>query len=180
MDAKTLSEIWDAHADRLLLIARSIGEPAEDAVQEAFLRLAQQEQTPRDPMAWLVRVTRHCLLQWQRSKRRRQTREASLRPANWFARDDQQVQQRLDADELTTVLMQLDSPRREIMVMRLWGEMNFEAIAEIVGLSRATTHREYHRGLDEIKKQFGAASDPTAKPHSRVDRGPDHSVKLCP
>jgi len=30
-------EAWDQHADRLLLIARSIGEPAEDAVREAFV-----------------------------------------------------------------------------------------------------------------------------------------------
>ena len=37
LDPDKLTEIWDQHADRLLLIARSIGGPAEDAMQEAFV-----------------------------------------------------------------------------------------------------------------------------------------------
>ena len=37
LDPNQLNEAWDQHADRLLLIARSLGEPAEDAVREAFV-----------------------------------------------------------------------------------------------------------------------------------------------
>lgn len=78
IEATTLAELWDDHSDRLLLIARSIGGPAEDAVQEAFVALASQAIMPTDPMAWLVRVTRNRLLQWHRSGKRRRTRETAV------------------------------------------------------------------------------------------------------
>ena len=51
LDPETLTAVWDQHADRLLLVARSTGGPAEDAVQEAFVALATQTQLPDDPMA---------------------------------------------------------------------------------------------------------------------------------
>lgn len=153
IDATTLAELWDDCADRLLLIARSIGEPADDAVQEAFVALACQRNLPDDPMAWLVRVTRNRLLQWQRSQQRRRRRETLACQSNWFDGESTQIEQQIDARQLTATLMQLTSPQREIIVMHLWGGMSFETIGQILELSRASTHRSFHRGLDTLKRQ---------------------------
>ena len=119
-DPNTLAELWDAHADRLLLIARSIGGPAEDAVQEAFVALATQHTLPRDPMGWLVRVTRNRLLQWQRANRRRRNRETVVGELPWFDCNVLSVDQELDAREVTSALLSLASSDREVIVMHLW------------------------------------------------------------
>lgn len=160
IDPVTLSEIWDVHADRLLLIARSIDSAAEDAVQEAFVALACQPELPEDPLAWLVRVTRNQLLQWQRGKRRREARETQHPAPNWFDCDILRVQRQLDATEVTRALQGLESPDREIIVMHLWGEMTFDAISEVIGSSKASTHRAYQRGLSQLKKQFPSSTEP--------------------
>ena len=158
-DPNTLAELWDAHADRLLLIARSIGGPAEDAVQEAFVALATQHALPRDPMGWLVRVTRNRLLQWQRTNRRRRNREAAVSDLPWFDCNVLSVDQELDAREVTAALLSLASPEREVIVMHLWGEMSFESIAEVLGGSRASAHRSFRRGLATLKTRFNRESE---------------------
>ena len=158
IDATTLAEIWDAHADRVLLIARSIGGPAEDAVQEAFIALATQSGLPDDPMAWLVRVTRNRLLQWHRGNRRRRVRETCACKHSWFDCDVLAVDQRLDAREVTAALIALSSPEREVIVMHLWGEMTFESIAKVIGVSRASAHRAFGRGLESLKEKFDCES----------------------
>ena len=133
IDPTTLAETWDACADRLLLIARSIGGPAEDAVQEAFVALASQQHMPEDPMAWLVRVTRNQLLQWQRSGDRRRRRETFAYQQNWFDNEVLKIDQRIDAREVTAALIAMDSPQREVIVMHLWGGLTFEAISPDLG-----------------------------------------------
>ena len=159
IDPNTLAEIWDAHADRLLLIGRSIGGPAEDAVQEAFIALASQQVLPQDPMAWLVRVTRNRLLQWRRGNQRRRDREAWVCELPWFDCDVLSVDQKLDAREITSALLALSSPDREVIVMHLWGEMTFESIAGVIGGSRASAHRAFGRGLESLKMKFNRESE---------------------
>jgi len=160
IDAATLAEIWDDNADRLLLIARSMGGPAEDAVQEAFVSLARQSELPDDPMAWLVRVTRNRLLGWRRGNRRRRNRETIVGQRSWFDREILCVERRLDGREVTRGLMALPSPDREIIVMHLWGDMTFESIAGVIGISRASAHRAFVRGLETLKGQFVRESSP--------------------
>ncbi len=149
-----LAETWDACADRLLLVARSIGGPAEDAVQEAFVALAGQPCMPDDPMAWLVRVTRNQLLQWQRSGDRRRRRETFAYQQNWFDNEILKIDQRIDAREVTASLAAMDSPQREVIVMHLWGGLTFEAIGQILDMSRASAHRSFQLGLASLKRQF--------------------------
>ncbi len=84
-----LSRLWTQYAERLLIVARAIGEPAEDAVQEAFIKLATQVRVPDEPMAWLVTVVRNQLLQWHRSGERQHRRhEQAAQQRGWFVATD--------------------------------------------------------------------------------------------
>lgn len=169
IDAATLTNLWDQHADRLLLIVRSMGDSAEDAVQEAFIALARQSSLPADPLAWLVTVARNHQREHHRRNQRRRKRETKVSRHDWFDREVNVVDSRIDARSVTEALMRLDSPTREIIVMRVWGEMTFEAISEIVDLSRATVHREFHRGLEHLQQTFAPEScnDATRLCHDR-------------
>lgn len=152
IDAATLSELWRQHADRLLMIARATGEPAEDAVQEAFVALAQQTRLPDDPLAWLARTTRNQILQTQRGKRRRTAREQSVaQERSWFSHQSEYQDQQLDGQQVTLWLAALDAGDREIIVMHLWGGLTFRQIADIIGRSAATANRRYQQALGELQ-----------------------------
>ncbi len=144
-------------------LLRSIGtssDPtlAEDAVQEAFVRLATQAEPPDDPMAWLVRVTRNQILQSHRSRGRRRCRETRVGRADWFQVD---FSESIDAATATAALMKVQSPMREIIVMHLWGDMTFESIAEVMELSRASTYRRFQSGLETLKQQLNPVDPPS-------------------
>lgn len=148
-----LARLWEQYADRLLLIVRGFGEPAEDAVQEAFVRLASQKQTPDETMAWLVRVARNQLLQWWRSDERRQRRASERsKTKNWFC--EGLLDDRLDAETVSAALGQLSPQKRAPVMLHIWGGLSFVQIAEILGTSRSSAHRQYIAAMEELKTQF--------------------------
>lgn len=181
IDPLQLREIWNAHSDRVTLIARAMADPAdsqeaEDAVQEAFIALATQTALPDDPLAWLVRVTRNRLLQWRRSRGRRQRREqqrdAQREPtATWLMHPQLAVDRRLDGRAVTEALAQLPQDQRQIIVMHLWGEMTFERIAGVLNVSRSSVHRLYGRGLEQLKQRFNPteSTDPALPTTTKRD-----------
>ncbi|TWU46281.1 RNA polymerase sigma factor [Rubripirellula tenax] len=168
IDAADLSQLWNDHASRLLLIARSMGDArgvslADDAVQEAFIALALQPKLPDDPFAWMVRVVRNQILSWHRSGGRRKNRESMLAKCDWFQTD---VAAGIDADEVTQRLMHLNSPTREVIVMHVWGEMTFDAIAEVLQISRSSAHRQFTQGIDSLRQQLAPPDLATEVSHS--------------
>lgn len=181
IDPLQLREIWNAHSDRVTLIARAMADPAdsqeaEDAVQEAFIALATQAALPDDPLAWLVRVTRNQLLQWRRSRGRRQRREqqrdAQREPTvTWLMHPQLAVDRQLDAWAVTEALAQLPQDQRQIIVMHLWGEMTFERIAGVLNVSRSSVHRLYGRGLEHLKQRFNPteSTDPALPTTTKRD-----------
>ena len=156
IDASTLAELWSSHADRLHLVARALGGSAEDVVQQAFVRLALENQLPENTFAWLVTVVRNEVYQEnrKRSRRRRHEQAASER---WLMRQGESSTDEIDAGEVTEELKRISSQQREIIVLHLWGGMTFEEIAQQLGLSRATAHRIYQRGIRELKHKLNPA-----------------------
>lgn len=148
-----LSKAWDQHADRLLLIARSMGELGEDAAQEAFLALARQAVMPEQPLAWLVKVARNQVLQWQRSEQRRSRHQLSraLDPA-WLAPAPRQDDS--DATEASEALRGLPRELAEVVTMHLWGQLTFEQIADVTGSSKSTVHRRYTEAIQILRQRF--------------------------
>ena len=67
---------------------------------------------------------------------------------------DPTCRSKLDAKKITAALQEIDSPDREIIVMHLWGGMTFDAIAKVVGGSRAKAHRNFQRGIESLKTKF--------------------------
>ncbi|MEM6978621.1 MAG: sigma-70 family RNA polymerase sigma factor [Planctomycetota bacterium] len=153
IDSELLIQLWHQHAARLLLIVRSMGEPAEDAVQEAFIALATQRDVPLQPLSWLLRVAVNALRSNQRSDLRRIKREqqAACLSIDWFQTSS--IDDQLDSQVVTDALRTLEPKTRSILVMHLWGEMTFAEIAEITQSSRSSIHRKYHDGLNQIRSQ---------------------------
>lgn len=157
MEPNRLCEIWDAYQAKLMLIARSVGlrvpeSIIEDAVQDAFIALAKQSAEPTDVMAWLVRVCRNQILDRIRSETRRHARETEHGLARWFS--EPTTPSHIDAIQLAQAIGSLPERQREIITMHVWGEMTFQTIAEVLGISSSSAHRCYHDALIELRTHF--------------------------
>ncbi len=158
MDAKTLGRLYRQHAPALRLYARQWASSAEDLVQDAFVKLAEESPPPEQVLPWLYRVIRNLALANYRSATRRRHRE-TLRGESvaWFAA----VDDLLDAQEATRMLAELTLEVREVMVARLWGGLTFAEIAELVGCSLPSAQRRYQAGLTELRERLEGRWTPT-------------------
>ena len=160
LSSEQLSQLWQKHADALLLIARghcrTLPGAAEDCVQEAFIRLATQEPVPEVPVAWLVKTVRNAAIDAIRSQHRRVTREQMvarqrqvwLEPVDTCSLDQPSTQQ------IQYSLQQLDDVTRDIVVSHLWNDMTFRQIAAAFEMSHATVHRRYEAGIEQLRVQM--------------------------
>jgi RNA polymerase sigma-70 factor (ECF subfamily) len=151
LDPTVLGHLYRQHAPALRLFARQWGGSGEDLVHDAFVSLAQEVPPPDLILPWLYRVVRNAALARNRSAGRRRMREQKVRvPEAWFS----PVADRLDADEATRRLVELELELREVIVARIWGGLTFEEIAGLVGCSLATAHRRYQLGLAELRERL--------------------------
>jgi RNA polymerase sigma-70 factor (ECF subfamily) len=161
MDVQTLTALIDRHTGALVLYARQWCAAPEDVVQEAFMQLVRQQPPPHHPVAWLYRVVRNAARLQARSARRRLQREAKVaRPElTWFDPPDEAGG--LDPQAVTAALAGLPLDQREVIVARLWGNLTFDEIAQLTGLSKATAHRRYEAALAALRARLGVTCPPT-------------------
>jgi RNA polymerase sigma-70 factor (ECF subfamily) len=160
MDPELLRRLLDQHSAALELYARQWCDMPEDAVQEAFLKLARQRALPSNLAAWLFRVVRNAAISAGRAARRRRRHEAGAAGAasTWFepaAAADQAGL--LDPELATTALCGLPLEQREVIVAHLWGGLTFEQVAELAGCSSSTAHRLYAAGLSTLRERLGVS-----------------------
>ena len=158
VDAALIAELFDRHAAALEFYAAQRTTAPQDCVQEAFVELARLSSPPVDPGAWLFRVVRNRALNAARAEHRRAVHEqtAALRQAETRRSSDPG-----DAAAIADLLQLLTDEQREIVVLRVWGQLSWQEIAEVAGSSRSAAHRDYVRALATLRKHLEPSSCPT-------------------
>jgi RNA polymerase sigma factor (sigma-70 family) len=145
-----------------VLFARQWCSYPDDALQEALIELVTKDPAPSSPKAWLFRVVRNKALNLARSERRRAKHESSMAgPETWFEADSGSL---IDAELATTWIVRLPDIQRQIVTARIWGELTFEQIAEVVDRPTATVFRLYREAIDTLRQQVKAPNE--TKAHS--------------
>ena len=152
-----IESAWAAHSCDLRHYARGYCgnvEQAEDAVQDAFLKL--QQTTPAvagdPPRPWLFRVVRNRLVDLHRRSRREQPND--ILPALAVDADDPAVD-----TEAIAALNQLPPRQREAMVLRFRGGLSYDAIAEVMGTSHSNVGVLLHKALRTLRDCLLYTSD---------------------
>jgi RNA polymerase sigma-70 factor, ECF subfamily len=153
------NEWLQLYSPRLLLIARqwtnSLSD-AEDVVQEAFVRYwRHQRNLPGEPMALLVTSVRRAAIDLARSNSRRTARENRVVPE---LDEHAPIFEPLLNDErrvaIEAALRQLPSEQREVLVLKIWGELTFKEIAEQLDVPANTVASRYRYALAAIRSQL--------------------------
>jgi RNA polymerase sigma factor (sigma-70 family) len=168
-DMSRSAELAVAHGARLALYARQWldGAGAQDVVQEALVDLLSQRRAPDDPVAWMYTAVRHRAIDEARSHHRRRGREekSARQETEWFEVDASSA---FDAEEARKALEQLPGEMREIVVLRIWGELGFERIAAIAGISVGTAHGRFTDAIGRLRKILNDESE--RRPHAGKQR----------
>ncbi|HUG70213.1 MAG TPA: sigma-70 family RNA polymerase sigma factor [Pirellulaceae bacterium] len=146
IDTEALQTLIESHGAGLALYARQWCNAPEDALQEALIELLRQNPVPDHPVAWLFKTIRYRAINLTRGERRRDEhhRQASEQRDAWFMADKEPG---FNSEELQEVLSRLPDLEREIVVARIWGELPFERIADLVHISSSSVHRRYRGAL---------------------------------
>lgn len=164
---ESLSRAWKQwlaeNGPRLLLFARGWGqsrEDAEDLVQEAVLRMwhHQSEQhggVPPD-LPLVFSTIRFCGLNHHRSESRRRKREEAIVYFNDF--QDIWLDPVLEDDEEALILREsvqkLSTKLREVVVMKFWGGLTFQQIAETLAISPNTAASRYRYAMEQLAQEL--------------------------
>ena len=159
----TWSDWYDVHAGVLLMLARRWAanrSDAEDIVQEAFVKFWRTRQTVNDPAAYLYTCVRRAAIDAGRSAGRRRLRDET------FARDTPEAsafEPPIESDErralLEHALDQLPGEQREVVTMKLWGGLTFDAIGQTLDISPNTAASRYRYALQAMKRQLSVEAE---------------------
>lgn len=145
--SRWLGDLLDAHGPGLALYAAQWCSAPDDCVQEALVSLATQEPTPDNPVAWLYKAAKNRAISYSRSEGRRAVRELSVWRQRFDVGDtDQQRRELLDA------VAQLPTELREVVLLKTWGGLTLDEMADTLGESRSTLHRRYQSALERLRK----------------------------
>lgn len=134
--------------------------PREDAVEataDVFLAMWRRfEDVPDgdDARRWLFGVAHNVLCNHRRSLRRRRRLIGRYRSAALPDPPQQPevvVVRSLSDDAMLTALGELRLVDREVLMLRLWEELPFGDIAQVVGCSRHAAEQRYTRALRRLR-----------------------------
>ena len=165
MEALPDNESWtnwfQLYGPKLLLCARqwtrSLAD-AEDVVQEAFVRFwRHQRGLPGEPMALLVTSVRRAAFDRARREGRRAAREERAMaeaPTAFFETPFDGDERRIAIEE---ALQRIPPEQREVLVLKIWGELTFGQIATELELSPNTAASRYRYALAALRQELTAA-----------------------
>jgi RNA polymerase sigma-70 factor (ECF subfamily) len=141
----------------LVLYGRALGlahAEAEDVLHDTFRALLELERPPRQPRFYLVRSFRNRVLNYRRGLWRRLQRELESR--HWFEPEPDRPPR---TEAAARCLTRLPPAQREVIVLKLWHELTFEAIGELLGLSPNTVAGRYRYGLQKLRNTLETPDD---------------------
>lgn len=155
VDPSKLGSWYAAYAPALVLYARQWAGPAaaEDVVHEAFVGLLSQRNEPAHPKAWLFRAVRNAAASHHRSSKRRgrREREAGGARPEWFCPRPEDL---VDAAAAQNALAALPIEQREVVVMRIWGQMTLAEIADVTSSPLSSVYDRYKAALAAVRQKM--------------------------
>jgi RNA polymerase sigma-70 factor, ECF subfamily len=175
-DDVALTELIRTHHAPLLRFGQRVcANPmdADDAVQEAFLRLARRTDLPRETstLAWLFTVVRNQCLRFLRRARllRQRLLRAAAEPPMAAELTPEQLLSRYRIGELVrTALAEIEPTYRQVLVLRDIEGLSGEQVCAALELSEAAMKSRLHRARANLRKALerSAAEAEAAAAHT--------------
>lgn len=125
---------------------------AEDAVQEAFIRFWNSSvRNSENPLPYLYKAIRWTAIDMLRNRiRKKETvfQDLELNNTGFFSSTEIDEQSRIKIEKFISML---PPEQREVLTMKIWGNLTFKEIAEIQGVSQNTAASRYRYAINTLK-----------------------------
>ena len=125
---------------------------AEDAVQNGFIRLMKSpQQFENDPVPILYQAVKWAALDLIRQDGRRRVREeASAVDSETEYFFENRLEKEEEREAIEKAMKTLPEEQREVLVLKIWGELGFREIGEALGVSINTAASRYRYALKKL------------------------------
>lgn len=162
MDHKDIEKLYTDYARdvyRYSVFKLRNTENAEDVTSETFLRLMKKESMKdiSNQKVWIISTARNVIYEQYRKLKK----EEPLNDTEGFEPVDhlEQVENKaIDSETIEMIKEKLDllgEETREIIILKVWEDMQFDEIAKIVDEKESTVKLRYYRGLEKLKVLVG-------------------------
>jgi RNA polymerase sigma-70 factor (ECF subfamily) len=143
------------------LRANGAGEP-EDVLSETFLQVARDvgrfEGDERGFRAWVFSIAHHRLIDAQRSAARRPADPVAEPPephgAEVAGDAATEAMARIGAEEIREVLAVLSADQREVLTLRILGDLTVAQVASVIGKRPGAVKALQRRGLAAVQREL--------------------------
>ena len=118
------------------------------------MRFWRKRESVRDPVTYLYRCVRTTAINRNRSHKRRrhhETRSPSGRAPDCPGEAAEQSERQKC---IQRAVSELPADQREVVVMKIWGELTFSRIGKVLSLPRSTTHAMYQTAMNSLQKKL--------------------------
>lgn len=164
----SLSDLFQAHRRGLAGAVRSVlGGSADvtELLQDAFLkcwRSWQDGTRPRDPVAWMFVVTWNVAVDARRARQRRPRHETLQEDSNVAPSMHPSPVRALEQSEAVaraqTAVASLSAPEQQVFLLRVGGELPFDAIAATLAIPVGTAKTRMRSALHKVRQSLGVPS----------------------
>ncbi len=155
--------LLEKHGSSLVLYARQwtgSHADAEEAVQDGFIRAWRRKQDERDVdriVPYLFRAVKSAALDGWRKRTRRKKREIKASDDSYGRQPvfETRLEDQERNAEIQACLERIPAAQREVIVMKIWGDLTFKQIAKSLNVPQNTASSRYRRALDNLKKLVG-------------------------
>ena len=154
-----LEQVYRQHRQALFSLSLTItgcAGLAEDAVHEAFVRLCGMQEPPSGRLtAYVFAAVRNAAVDCcRRAKRERTVAETLFADAGTSGKSAADEAKDELAARLRREIELLDESVREIMVMKIFGELTFDEIGSVLNTPAATVATRYRRTLMTLEERL--------------------------
>lgn len=164
----TLAELFQAHRQGLAGSVRSVLGAASDVtevLQDAFLKCWRSWQTgarPDDPVAWIFVVTWNVAKDARRKRARRPIHEpfdedSSVTP-HTLPSASRALEQAEAVAQAHAAVAALSDPEQQVFLMRVGGDLSFEAVASALAIPVGTAKTRMRSALMKLRQRLGAVT----------------------
>ena len=156
-----LARLYDQHADALCAFLLNVTRDqadTRDTLQEVFLKLARRPALldgARNERAFLLRLAHNAardLFRRQMTRSQNESRFAAEVPLVFEAAESAEDQAHRTA--VSAALAELPEEQRAVVHLKLWEDLTFEGIADVLGISPNTAASRYRYGLDKLRARL--------------------------
>ena len=164
-DAMAFAQIFDRYHKRIVAYASKYVESfdiAKDVCQEVFLRLIDRPPSVLiyDSLSpWLFRVARNLAIDKCRRRRLEFAGDGSIPEAREENTPLKTATAKSDAAFMRKLVDRLPPDTREVVRLRVFGEVSYRDIAVILGIPQGTALWRMHRALEQLRKEWKKMTD---------------------